>query len=750
MRKTGKAMILNGEGMGIEHASGPASGTPFKDGREHLAAEVEKISALIFHRLRKRVNGERCDQGINGSNLSCVLGREFQNPENDPGKIERLEADLSLRIEESQRRGVFLPLRYLSRVFRLSPFETDVLLACLAPEINPNIGVCYAKYRNGLDGGTASIGLLLDLLCASESTRMARLNSFAPQAPLARYDLVKERPEDRTGPWIERRLKLDDRIVHYLLGSNAVDLRIASFVRLVSPRRSWNNLVLDETIKDSLKRIARRHFDRNQAERLIFHFRGRPGVGRKLAAEAFCESLKLPLLVVDSRELSSAGQDLDRMIIPLFREALLQPSALYFDHFDAIFGDDPKDASPQGLIAGAVEEFSFITFLAGEKLWNPSAAWRERPVLPIVFPAPGTGARRELWRSMLNGSAAGSEAVIEHLADKYRFTGGEIRDAAACGRSLAAIDGRSGPGEMTAGDLVRACRLQARSRLSEMARKIEPRYGWSDIILPEDKIRLLREISLAVTYRRLVFEQWGFDRKLSLGKGLNALFTGPSGTGKTMAAEILAGELDLDLFKIDLSCVISKYIGETEKHLARVFQEAESSSAVLFFDEADALFGKRSEVRDSHDRYANIEINYLLQKMEEHEGIVILATNFQRAMDEAFVRRMHYAVEFPFPDEGYRLRIWKNIFPVETPLADDIDLEFLAGRFKISGGHIKNIALNASFLSAREGGPVGMKHLVRATRREYQKMGRISDPAEFGKYAGWIESNEDADGGGQK
>ena len=232
-------------------------------------------------------------------------------------------------------------------------------------------------------------------------------------------------------------------------------------------------------------------------------------------------------------------------------------------------------------------------------------------------------------------------------------------------------------------------------------------------------------------FRSIVYDQWGFEQKLSLGKGLNVLFAGPSGTGKTMAAEIMAGELGLELYKIDLSSIVSKYIGETEKNLSRIFTEAETSNVILFFDEADALFGKRTEVRDSHDRYANIEVNYLLQKMEEYDGVVILATNFRRNMDDAFVRRMHFTVEFPLPDAADRLRIWEKAWPQATPCSPDLDLEFMARQFEIAGAGIRNIALAAAFLAASNGGKVNMAHLLHGTRREFQKMGKVVSEREF-------------------
>ena len=287
---------------------------------------------------------------------------------------------------------------------------------------------------------------------------------------------------------------------------------------------------------------------------------------------------------------------------------------------------------------------------------------------------------------------------------------------------------------MLISDLYTACRITSNQRLGSMARKITSKYEWGDIVLPKDQMTQLCEITHYVKYRHIVFADWNFDRKLSLGRGLNVLFAGPSGTGKTMAAEIIAKEIGLDVYKIDLSTVISKYIGETEKNLDRIFTEAQNSNSILFFDEADAVFGKRSEIRDSHDRYANIEVAYLLQKMEEYDGIVILATNLRKNLDEAFARRMHFSVEFPLPEEPDRLRIWQNVFPSEAPVSKDLDLQFMAHRFKVTGGNIKNIALGAAFLAAEDGNTIESKHVIRATKREYQKIGRLCTEADFGPY----------------
>jgi SpoVK/Ycf46/Vps4 family AAA+-type ATPase len=272
-------------------------------------------------------------------------------------------------------------------------------------------------------------------------------------------------------------------------------------------------------------------------------------------------------------------------------------------------------------------------------------------------------------------------------------------------------------------DLTTACRQQPNQKLGDLAIKIEPRAGWDELILPQDKIVHLREICSHFRYRYRVLCEWGYGKKLSYGKGLSAIFSGPSGTGKTMAAEVLARELDVDLYKVDLSGVVSKYLGETEKNLRRIFDEAEASNAILFFDEADALFGKRTKVADAHDRYANVETSYLLQKMEEYEGVVILATNLSENMDDAFTRRIRFIVEFPFPDEANRLRIWK------THLAGgaregELDLGALAREFNLSGGHIRNIAVAAAFSAASEGSTIRLQHILHGTRREFEKLGR--------------------------
>jgi SpoVK/Ycf46/Vps4 family AAA+-type ATPase len=324
-------------------------------------------------------------------------------------------------------------------------------------------------------------------------------------------------------------------------------------------------------------------------------------------------------------------------------------------------------------------------------------------------------------------------AMAAALANQFVLTGGQIHGACRMARTHALLRGQDAS-TLTRADFAAAARAQSNQGLQRRAQKVSSAHGWPDLVLPPRTLQQLREVCAAEKYRGVVYAEWGFDRRLMLGKGLNVLFCGPSGTGKTMSAGIVARELGLDLYKIDLSTVISKYIGETEKQLSQLFREARSSNAILFFDEADAIFGKRSEVKDAHDRYANVEVAYLLQKMEEYEGIVILATNFRKNIDDAFTRRIHYIVEFPFPEAPYRERIWRSLMPADAPLAADVDFGFLGRQFEIAGGNIRNVALVAATLAAESGGAIRMEHFVRATARELQKIGKMPSRSDFQEY----------------
>ena len=381
------------------------------------------------------------------------------------------------------------------------------------------------------------------------------------------------------------------------------------------------------------------------------------------------------------------------------REAVLSTSALLIEYDDL----ERAEALRAATLAGDLRGLVFLS------LRDPLQVAR-RATIRLDVDKPTRAEQSELWRACLGDDFGGRlDAIVSH----FQFSPQSIRSV-----SLAVQSGA----EPTERGLWKACVAQSRPRLGELAERIEPRAGWADLILPQTLHVALEEILMQVKQRPVVHEAWGFEKKNSRGMGLGVLFSGPSGTGKTMAAEVLAGELAMDLYRIDLSAVVSKYIGETEKNLRRVFDAAEDGGVVLLFDEADALFGKRSEVKDSHDRYANIEVSYLLQRMEAYRGLAILTTNQKTALDTAFTRRLRFMLDFPFPGAPERAAIWQRVFPASTPLGE-IEWNKLA-RLNISGGHIRNIALGAAFRAAEDRRRVEMKHLLAAARSEYYKLDR--------------------------
>ena len=446
---------------------------------------------------------------------------------------------------------------------------------------------------------------------------------------------------------------------------------------------------------------------------------------------------------VDLGQILAASVEFEPIIQILFREAWFRDVIFCLEGWERLQTEDNAVFRRQFLAAFA--ENAGLVILVGQQPWT-AIAYPPLKLITVIFPPLDVSQRQLGWQIYLTQAGIQLEHVdVQRLGDRFQLSHSQIAAAVATACDRADWRNATQTSESTAvlassqptvEDLFAAARSLSGNDLAIVAQKVESGYTWKDIVLAEDALTQLQEICQRVVYRHTVFDQWGFSSKLFHGRGVTVLFAGSSGTGKTLAAGIVANELKLDLYKIDLSGVVSKYIGETEKNLDRIFRAATAANAILFFDEADALFGKRSEVRDSHDRYANLEISYLLQKMEEFEGIAILATNLRQNLDEAFIRRLAFTIHFPFPEVEDRRRIWEGMFPAQVPLADDIDFDFLANQFKFSGGSIKNVALAAAFLAAAEGGVVTMVHLLQATRREYQKMGKVlsDEDLQFDKF----------------
>lgn len=641
-----------------------------------------------------------------------------------------IDDHIAKRVASSIKAGVFLSLPVLSRLFGLTPVEANVLISCLAPEIDARYERLYGYLQDDMTRRRPSIGLVLAFCCESREEEIILRPNFSPQAPLMRYQLIHLVDELPGGsPFLSRGVKIDGRIASFLLGENGFDSGIQDMLEWWKPDDVSSMEVKDhQSLVDSLVSAVEKCFENDRLKKPLFYLEGRARAGKGELVREVSRRLGLPLLVVDAEQVAASTIGFEKGMFLAFRENLLCQSLIHIRHLDRALELNQNRLQMTSLMKH-IQEMGGITFLSGEKPWSWQISSDRISFLPLALRMPEYAEQIEIWKKELRGRSKLDDAELSFIVSKYPSSAGQIKDAVLTARTHAAL--RGGSPLITPSDIDQGCRAHAMPNLGHLASRIEAKSCLHDIILPPGQLAQLREICNHIHYRSNVYGTWGFGRKLSLGKGLNTLFSGTPGTGKTMAAEVIANELRLDLYKIDLSQIVSKYIGETEKNLHQIFREAESSRAILFFDEADALLGKRSEVKDAHDRYANLETAYLLQKMEEYEGVTILATNLRQNMDEAFTRRIRFIVEFPFPAEEYRLKIWQGIWPKETPLAETVDLPFMAKRFKLSGGNIRNIALAAAFLASSESGAVDMKHLLNATKQEFLKMGRLINDNEY-------------------
>ena len=586
----------------------------------------------------------------------------------------------------------------LCRLFQLSAFERDVLLACIGAEIDPQVAVqCAAAAQvTGVHRPTPALAL-----AAFSDGHVA---AFTPSAPLRMHHLI-----DVTAgpPLFAAPLEVDPRVLHYVLGLDELDARLAPSLTEV--------LVADEQVTHSrtceLERI-RAACDRS-AGSLVVMLSGSSSEERRAVAATICGSRGMRMFRVRVQDLPHEPNARHAYRLRWERESRLLDAALLVEL---------DDATPDQLRSATafIDEIAGLAFVSARE---PVALGR-RNYLGIELRIESSAARLEQWRLALGVAADRIGGALDHIAAQFVLPPSAI--ARAC-RSIESGD------DAAATRLWDACRQESRSRLDDLAHRIEPIATWDDLVLPAETMQTLREISSHLRHRFQVYERWEFGSRTGRGLGSGALFAGASGTGKTLAAEVLAREARLDLYHVDLSQVVNKYVGETEKNLRRVFDAAESGGALLLFDEADALFGKRGEVDRGTDRYANLEVSYLLQRMETYRGLAILTTNQRDALDSAFLRRLRFVVSFPFPDLEQRVGLWQRAFPAAAPLGM-IDVRKLA-RLKLPGGHIRNMAVHAAFMAAEAGEAISMAHLLHAARAEFAKLERPFPEADV---SGWL------------
>jgi ATPase family associated with various cellular activities (AAA) len=632
--------------------------------------------------------------------------------------LKALEAKNKQLQEELQIAATAMPslsaIDRVCRIFGLSPFERDILLLCAGIEFSSEFHQLCNIANQDPQRSYPTFSLALAAL------PNPHWDALTPNAALRRWRLIQigEGQTLTLSP-----LKIDERILHYLVGTQYLDERLTGTIESVN--------CTDELIpshQDLAQRITKILSQNDRSKSLpLIQLCGIETTSKQSIATTVCRNLSMRVVPVIPIEL-------DNLIRLWTREVILSGNALLLDCEEIDLTDLPRITA----ISHLVERINGVFIISSRE----GIRVQQKSAIRFDVNKPTSTEQNLIWQNSLIEVAPQLNGQINSLVNQFNLGADTIRTACAAAAGYLDLETKEqgmsssfllSPANSLTEILWDACRVQARPRLDELAQRIEPGSTWDDLILPAAQKQILIDVAAHVRQRGKVYETWGFGGKGSRGLGISALFAGASGTGKTLAAEVLANTLRLDLYRIDLSSVVSKYIGETEKNLRQVFDCAEQGGAILLFDEADALFGKRSEVKDSKDRYANIEVSYLLQRMESYPGLAILTTNLKSSIDTAFLRRIRFMVQFPFPDATQRAEIWRQVFPSDTP-TQDLDATQLA-RLNVSGGNIRNIALNAAFLAADAGESVQMKHLLRAAQSEYAKLEKSLTEAEIG---GWV------------
>jgi len=689
----------------------------YDDPSQHLADWGELFARLLDRMTQLK---QRAPRGsvLAENDRARLLAREPQLAVLDREVAEHLEA-IAARARFSRRLGVELPLEILRERFALAPADVQILGVLATIER----GVAFNPYTAGnTEPMQADVAFLVALIADGTTLLPSEVRlRFSGDAPLVSRGLVELSAANGWAvdpPLVYKRVRLADRVLDFIEGaSEPPDSVLGAIARFdAQPMPAADVLLPDPALLDQVTRALSRP---DQVVTLV----GAPGVGRKSIAGAAARALGKPVLVVDLAELPVEVRGLDKALIPLIREAQMQGAVLVIDRAHD-FADREGESWIHPRLTELLRRVQAPLVVVGEK----APAWIARiGRVPMSFdvPFPTIEVQRRLWvRHLPPGLRLAAELSLEALTKRYSATGASIKEACEELGRLDVVLQRGGV--VTESQIIDVVRTRLAHRLSSLASPVGTTLEWSDVILPDEVLGPVFEFLNYAAHRSKVFGDWGFDRKLPYGRGLSALFAGPPGTGKTMICSLLAKELGLELYRIDLSQVVNKYIGETEKNLGRVFDEAARGQVMLLFDEADSLFAKRTEVKSSHDRYANLEVNYLLQRMESHDGVVVMTTNSETAIDPAFRRRIRFRIRFPAPDEAQRLALWQGMMPVEAQVGPDLDLKVIAQKFPLAGGNIMNALVRAATAAQADGGPILQRQLLRAAELEYAEMGFLA------------------------
>jgi len=670
---------------------------------------------LVIHAHRRRLQAGSAF-GPSSEEVVIALRGELSELGPDADSEDARVADALAALRTALADDRFAPLARLVRVFWLDKIDLAIVAVLLAPELDPELERAFTFALDDFTKKRVDLSFLGRLIGGREEDDIDRVYArLDDTAPLRRHGaLTLSTPTENT-PSSMRTVRLADRIVAFLRGHDTVDEAVRGFVRVSHEPAALAAVVMDEAKIAQIRRAL--VGSGGAAPRVVLA--GPEGVGRAMLVEALLAEREISCVRIDLAAVGDEPRAFE-LINAALREAALRDAVAILDGRDAF-----KDGVPRG-VGQAIAEGAATLAIAMVFTLSVRPSWLANAIPELVeleVPAPSFRERLELWRRELPAPLAKPEDV-ETVAARYSFTGSTITRVARRAEATARLREPNAP-QIQLDELSEAARLTFSHRLGTMAQRIPTGFKWDDLVLPKDTMDAVREVLRFARYKPVLLEEWGFAAKLPYGRGVSAILSGPPGTGKTMVCQLLAHELGFDLYRIDLSQVVNKYIGETEKNLARIFEEAETSHAVLFFDEADSLFAKRTTVTSANDRYANLEVNYLLQRMETFDGVTLLATNLDQGIDEAFRRRVRFSIAFELPEAPERAKLWRSMFPPQAPLAPNIDWDTLARQFEMAGGYIKKAVLRAALSAAEGNRAVTNADLVEAARLEYREMGRI-------------------------
>jgi AAA+ superfamily predicted ATPase len=721
---------------------------PYTTSGEHLRDELARIDLLVraqVVRWQMTIGAQKPENlwgmvHVTEAEITHYLATDVAPPDHTPNEV--LDAVGPFRTAEGEAAehiksavamtdpDVDLRVNRLCQTLELTPIERDILLLCLLPEIDVRYRRIFGYLQDDASRAHPTMELLLQILLHKVGSIEGARSYLEPAEPLLRNRILVWVAQDEGRS--SRFIRLDDRIGSFLLGSDESEIRLKGILSEFSGTVGWEDLLVGPALLAQLRNFA--EYAKGRSATVVLH--GPFGSCKEKAAQAICTEQNMPIMRFRVDAALRDPTKWERSVDLAYREARLIGSAVYIDGVERLVERDRSAHDWEYLLCSA-RAFHGITFFADESQGDSSRRFPDSGLMRFEFPVPHFELRRRIWLEALQPEtfAANRDSAATTLAAAFQLTEGQVRDAVSAACTSARVRSFSNP-QITEDDLREACRKQSSRRLLGFARRIEPtrQLTLDDVILSEPNKAQLRELLTRVRLRNRVESEMNFGQKITLGKGLVILFTGPPGTGKTFCAELIANQQGIDLYKVDISAIVSKWVGETEQNLSRVFTEAEDSNALLFFDECDSLFGQRGEIAsEASGRWANLQVNYLLTRVEEYSGVVVMATNLRKNIDEAFIRRIQVIIDFPTPDAGMRFQIWKRILPGSSTALSDQDLQAISERLALTGGNMRNASIEAAFRALGAGREkITVRDVVDSIAREYQKLGKPITQGEFG------------------